>query len=292
MYVFELRTLRAESLKKLIENLQQILSETSITFDSTGVRIFEFDTHKMALVHVKLDAENFEYYECRREITIGIDMMNLSRLIKLINLHDTLTLYVDEGDLNHLGINIENSDKHARTTMRLNLLDLPNPTVEIPAVTFRCIKILQSSDFQKICRDFKVLSEQVEIKSMNDKLIFSCNTPYGTVSTIRIDEKASDETNSITQDNSKPTSGDETATDERTGQNESVEKEKEKEKEKEEEIVQGVFNLDKLVMFAKFTNLSMIVELYLKNDYPMIVKYNVANLGTIMLTLAPRADNI
>ena len=53
------------------------------------------------------------------------------------------------------------------------------------------------------------------------------------------------------------------------------------------EIVQGYFALKHLVLFTKCTNLSSSIELYLKNDYPLIIRYQVANLGEVKLCLAP-----
>ena len=53
------------------------------------------------------------------------------------------------------------------------------------------------------------------------------------------------------------------------------------------EIIQGMFSLKYLVLFTKCTNLSSSIELYLKNDYPLIIRYQVANLGEVKLCLAP-----
>ena len=53
------------------------------------------------------------------------------------------------------------------------------------------------------------------------------------------------------------------------------------------EIIQGVFSLKYLVLFTKCTNLSSTTELYVKNDYPLIIRYQVANLGEVKLCLAP-----
>jgi proliferating cell nuclear antigen len=44
-------------------------------------------------------------------------------------------------------------------------------------------------------------------------------------------------------------------------------------------------------MFTKCTNLYNMVEVYLKNNFPLILKYNVASLGEIKLCLAQR-DNV
>jgi proliferating cell nuclear antigen len=53
------------------------------------------------------------------------------------------------------------------------------------------------------------------------------------------------------------------------------------------EIVQGNFFLKHLVLFTKCTSLCPSIEMYLKNDYPLILKYTVANLGEVKLVLAP-----
>jgi proliferating cell nuclear antigen len=53
------------------------------------------------------------------------------------------------------------------------------------------------------------------------------------------------------------------------------------------EIVQGIFQLKHMVLFTKCTSLCPSIELYLKNDYPLILRYTVANLGEVKLVLAP-----
>ena len=53
------------------------------------------------------------------------------------------------------------------------------------------------------------------------------------------------------------------------------------------EIIQGVFQLKHLFLFTKCTNLCPSIEIYLKNDAPLILRYTVANLGEVKLVLAP-----
>ena len=52
-----------------------------------------------------------------------------------------------------------------------------------------------------------------------------------------------------------------------------------------------IFSLKHLLLFTKCTNLSNNIELYIKNDYPMIIRYGVANLGEIKLCLSPKLYN-
>jgi hypothetical protein len=51
-------------------------------------------------------------------------------------------------------------------------------------------------------------------------------------------------------------------------------------------VIQGEFSLKNLGYFIKCTNLCSQIEVYLENDLPLVVKYNVASLGAIKLMLA------
>ena len=57
------------------------------------------------------------------------------------------------------------------------------------------------------------------------------------------------------------------------------------------EVIQGVFSLEYLVLFSKCTNLCQNIEIYLKNDYPIIIRYNVANQGEVKFCLAPKNND-
>ena len=54
--------------------------------------------------------------------------------------------------------------------------------------------------------------------------------------------------------------------------------------------IQGVFSLKYLSLFTKCTNLCNQINLYIKNDYPLIIRYAVASLGHIKLCLAQNID--
>jgi hypothetical protein len=54
-----------------------------------------------------------------------------------------------------------------------------------------------------------------------------------------------------------------------------------------DEIVTGTFSLPHLVLFTKCTNLCNNLEIHMKNDWFMLIKYVVANLGCVQLALMP-----
>jgi hypothetical protein len=56
-------------------------------------------------------------------------------------------------------------------------------------------------------------------------------------------------------------------------------------------IVQGIYELKHLVMFGKCGTLCTHIEIYLKSDYPLVIKYQVATLGRLYLCLSPIKEN-
>lgn len=262
-YILEVRTVQSSAIKILTEGLKELLTECSIEFDDEGLKIVTMDNNHAVLVHLKLNAGNFELYYLNNQtkenkLTIGLNMIFLHKLIRTINSNDTLTLFIEANDINHLGIRIENGEKNTKTTYKIDLLDLDNANMHINPVDFKNTITLPSVDFQKICRDMKNIANTIEIKNINNQLILSCKGNFCSQETILIDnENGNNHINNTEQD----------------------------------EIIQGVYDLNYLVLFTKCTNLCNSVEIFMKNDYPLIVRYACASLGSLKLCLAPTAKS-
>ena len=254
-----IKTVQSSAFRILIEALKDILQDVNIEFDETGIKIVAMDVSHTVLVHLKLEAKNFEHYYCKKKIIIGVNMTNFFKLIKSMSNNDTLTLFIKEVDNNHLGIKIENCEKNSVTNFKLNLLDLNDESIQIPPASFDSVITMPSSDFQKLCRDMSGLSDTLEIKSVDNLLILSCKGDFCTQET-----RLGQTNNGMTfVKNNNPS-----------------------------DIVQGYFALKHLVLFTKCTNLCNSIEMYLKNNYPLIISYSVASLGNIKLCLAPQEHNL
>lgn len=259
-YALEIKTVQSSALKVLVEALKELLTECSFVVDESGLKLMTMDNGHVVLVHLKLDACRFEHFYCKRPTTLGINMLQLHKLIKTINSNDTLTLFQEDGVINHLGIRIENSDKNTRTTYKLNLLDLDHEDLGIQPMPFNNMITLPSSDFMKLIRDMHSVGAQtVEIQYVDKRLIFNTKGDFCAQETV-----LSDSDGAVKHQGGIPGC---------------------------DEIVQGVFSLKYLVMFTKCTNLCNTVSLYLRNNYPLICQYMVASLGEIKLCIAPQGGN-
>jgi proliferating cell nuclear antigen len=260
-HVLLIKTVQSVAFKTLTDALKELVTDTNIEIGPQGIKILEFCENRVVLVHLFLDATKFEHYYCPSTTIIGVNMLNFYKLIKTINSSDTLTLLMHKDDINHLGIRIENSAKNSRTTFKLQLMELDRFDISVPPTQFNTVIVMPSLDFQKICRDMKNVGDNVDIKNIGQQLFFSCEGEFCCQETILSDAPDSGG-GGITHQVSDDT-----------------------------EIVQGVFQLKYLVQFTRCTNLCNQVELYLKNDYALIVRYTIASLGEIKLCLAPQSDD-
>ena len=258
--VLTIKTVQIAPFRTLMTALKDILLETNISFQKDGIRIINMDKSHTILAHLYLNADNFEHYECKKDkIIIGVNMFHLFKLINSIDNDDTLTIYIENNDYvdgitSHLGLKFENGDIKQCKTQKLRLIEPDLEELQVPDVTFSSIINLPSSDFQKIIRDLSCISDKLEIKSVSNELIFKCSGQFASAEIHRAESDGSMEF-IVKQDASK--------------------------------IIQGEFSLKNLGYFIKCTNLCYQIEIYLENDLPLVVKYNVASLGEIKLALAP-----
>ena len=110
-YCLEIKTIQSSTIKVLIEALKEILTDTVIEISPEYIKICTMDSSHIILIHLKLDADKFEYFYCDGPKLIGVNILNLNKIIKTISNNDTLTLYMTKDDCNHLCIKIENNEK-------------------------------------------------------------------------------------------------------------------------------------------------------------------------------------
>jgi proliferating cell nuclear antigen len=261
--ILTIQTVQIAPFRTLMTALKDILLETNITFTKEGIKIINMDKSHTILAHLSLEAKNFELYECKLDkIIIGVNMFHLFKLINTIDNDDTLTIYIEEADymdgiVQFLGLKFENGEIKQHKIQKLRLIEPDNEELDVPDVKFSSVINLPSADFQKIIRDLSCISDKIEIKSVataeGAELIFKCTGGFAHAEIRRAESDGNMEFIQK-QDISK--------------------------------IIQGEFSLKNLGYFIKCTNLCSQIEMYLENDLPLIVKYNVASLGVIKLALA------
>lgn len=292
--IIELKTTQSSAIKILVDTLNSLLTDVNITFypqqdDDThyesddseyeidsessdnslvnsakkskvnkkgGVVIKEVNKTITVLVYCKLDGfEEYKYNYHKNKLMIGVKLPNLLKCLKCMTHFDTMSWIIEEEDMNKLVVILESTERNEKKIFKLNLMDLDDEKYEIEPVQFPYCITMPSQDFHKYCKDMaSVMANKMDIQCTSNMVFLSGKSDIGSVD-FQVGESIGGLQIDVNTDKN--------------------------------EIVQGNFELKYLTIFTKCTNLCNEVKLFLKNDYALVVRYQVAALGEIKLVLSP-----
>lgn len=275
MKILEIVTEHVGPFKVLIEVLKEMLPETNIDIiyqkggnpdgkkDRSGMRITAIDITKTVLINLKLDAKNFSTFKCKKQrMTLGVNLQYLFKLIKSIDKEDNLIFYQELENKNLLNIRVVNQDNGKETEFDLKLLEIEKSKMKIPNVECEASVTMNSQEFHKLCREMNQIAEFVDIRCLKNKIVFTCKGDYANRKTTYRTDDVDGRGNKKVHINYSEKLGDSF-------------------------IVQGIYELKNLVVFAKCATLCNEIEIFLKSDYPLFIQYTVATLGRLLLCFSP-----
>ena len=97
--VLTIKTVQIQPIRNMITAIKDVLTDATITYTSSGLKIINFDKTHTILVNVILHSEKFELYDCKPEkIIICANTMHLFKVISTMSNDDTLSMYIDNDD--------------------------------------------------------------------------------------------------------------------------------------------------------------------------------------------------
>jgi proliferating cell nuclear antigen len=277
-YLVKITTLQPSNFKALFGILKENdIIDANINIMSDGLEILEMDSSHTVIAHVVLTANNFDDYHCKKPIKIGVDTINLTKILKSVGAKDILTIFVEdkkEQDVTDdssmglsFGLLIENSSKGQISKVYIDTIDVNDPHIEVPDLNYPYHIQMPSTDLQSIMTSMKNIGgDVIKVLFIKETLQFYTKGEVGVLETTRSKTNKEDfsikiETNDSADDQSR--------------------------------IIEIYVKLEKIVEFTKCSNLSPMATIYLKNDYPLFLEYDVGSLGFIRLGLSPhkKPDN-
>tara|TARA_E500000178_G_scaffold356448_1_gene434457 strand:- start:5952 stop:6731 length:780 start_codon:yes stop_codon:yes gene_type:complete len=250
--IVEFKTVQSNAIRILIEALKDILTDVNLQITHDGLKIISMDGSKQAVVNLKLDACKFEKFYCNSPIIAGLNMTSLYKIIKSVKNTDIITFYILSNSTTKLHIQIENKEKKTNILTILKLLDIDDDLLEIPNIEFETVKTMPSNDFQSYIRELAIITNKITLESNNNTFSLSGEGDFAETKINVGDSNIVDIKNNISS--------------------------------------KGIFHIKYLLLFTKSTNLCTTVEIYLKDQFPLILVYNVANLGKLQYCLAPLVE--
>jgi len=256
--MFEARLLQGNILKRLMESIKDLVTDANFDCSSSGISLQAMDSSHVSLVALFLRSEGFEHYRADRNISLGINLSSMSKVLKCSGSDDIITLKAeDNGD--QVTFMFESPKQNRISHFSLKLMDIDSEHLGIPDTEYRCVVKMPSQEFQRICREIAIIGDTVKISASKDGVKFSVNGDLGTGSII-------------------------------CKQGGSIDDEEDAIQIKLEEEVSLTFALRYLNFFAKATPLSTKVCLKMSPDVPLVVEYSIEEMGHIRFYLAPKIE--
>jgi proliferating cell nuclear antigen len=258
--MFEARMTQGGMLKKITEAMKDLVTEANFDCSATGISLQAMDSSHVSLVALLLRAEGFDHFRCDRQISLGINLGSMGKVLKCCNNDDIVTLKADD-NADSMTFMFENQSQDRISDFELKLMDIDSEHLGIPDTDYKSTIKLPANEFQRICRDLSILGDTVTIAVGKDGVKFSVTGEMGSGNM------------TIRQNTSVDTKEDEQVTIEM------------------EEPVTLNFALRYLNFFTKATPLSGSVVLCLSKDVPLVVEYRMEDLGHIRFYLAPKIED-
>ena len=201
------------------------------------------DASHVSLCSLTLRESGFDHFRCDRNLSLGLNLGNLAKILKCAGNDDSVTLKAeDEPDT--LTLMFENEKADRISDFELKLMEIETEHLGIPNEEYKCTVSMPSAEFQRIVRDLAVIGETCTIACTKEGVQFSVEGDLGKGNvTVRQSPGAVDE------------------------------KEEEQVKIHMEEPVTLSFALRYLGFFTKATPLGPTVKLHMSPEVPIVVEY-------------------
>ena len=94
--MFEAILPEANTLKKIIESIKDLVTDVNIDVTPQGLSLQAMDSSHVALVSLVLKHAGFSTYRADRSMTLGISISNFAKVLKLANPDDEVHLRADD----------------------------------------------------------------------------------------------------------------------------------------------------------------------------------------------------
>lgn len=247
---FNIRNNDIEPLRKLFHSLRNFFDIVTLNITSEGLHILEINNKNTVLIELKVPLNNFEEYRVNKDVRLHINLRLFCSLIEN-TMNEGYLIRKNEGEM-YWYLDIKNNNNRIES-YSINLFDREyGGNTIIPDHNFEYgvdISIKQYIDL--IEKNRYIPSSIINIRKYYQKLIFLCYENEGWEKIVWNDMKNICNTDHVGVINNYYSYGD---------------------------ILLG----KSLIYLCKST-----IQMYLKKDYPMIIKFNISNLGELNLCYAP-----
>lgn len=275
MEIANIKTVHTSIIKKLFKILSNTVDDVRIDFikenddddkhvNNGGLRLMALDELSTLLVFIKLKSETFEQFNviCNYSAKFEVNDDNFKEFINNIDDNSSMIISMNKNDENNIHFGSQDSLKY--TQYKQPIIDDTSPCGLPRDTMFKINVIIDVNDLVAACNQISKFSKYVEIECCDEKITFSStdkNKSYSVTYMKNIDNQNGVRIitlNSPIDDSS---------------------------------VVKEIYNMNDIVKTFDYGKLCSEIQLFLKNDYPMFVQYDIQSelksIGKMLIGLSP-----
>lgn len=284
--MFEAKFEKASQLKKIVDAMKDLVNEANLECSSKGITLQAMDSSHVSLISLSLLRESFNHYRCDRNISIGLNLANLTRILKCAANDDSVVMKAqDEGRA--IEFTFEGDEGERISEFELNMMDIESEHLGIPETDYKCVVSMPSGEFQRIIRDIGTLGDAITIGVNKEGIRFFVKGDVGNGNILRKQSSKAQSSSRMEEDDGEDKKPKKT----KKAASEESDNDHGKTSITVDEPVELKFALRYLSHFTKATPLSENVYLHLSENVPLMVEYRIeGDMGSIQFYLAPRIE--
>ncbi|KAF6205745.1 hypothetical protein GE061_019918 [Apolygus lucorum] len=257
--MFEARLVQSSILKKVLDAIKDLLNEATFDCSDSGMQLQAMDNSHVSLVSLNLRSDGFDKYRCDRNLSMGINLGSMFKIMKCAANDDILTIKAQD-NADTVMFMFESPNQEKVSDYEMKLMDIDQEHLGIPETDYSSIIKMPSGEFSRICKDLSQFGESMVISCTKEGVKFSAAGDVGSANI-------------------------------KLAQTSNVDKEEEAVIIEMQEPVTLTFACRYLNSFTKATPLSGQVILSMSADVPLVVEYKIGEIGQIRYYLAPKIED-
>ena len=257
-------TVQGSTIRGLLETLKDVVYESCFKFTKQGIKLVTLDSSRKSLVYLHLEAPSFDKYICNEELVAGVNLSSFTKLLKSVS-KNIVTIFIERHDPYKLGLIVENVEKKRVSLFKVPILDIEFSDLKTPEVSHDTKIQIQSVDFQKLCRELITLGDIVEIQTDGINISFSAGSETGPGQVTEFCQNSDDDDSDFDGDDDNFI----------------------KRKRQRMQPFCEKYELKYLSLFSKSSALSTFVDISMSENKPLVLKYQVGNLGVLIFMVSP-----
>jgi hypothetical protein len=266
MYIiFKASTREGHVLKTFVEILQHNLKSVIFELSKDNILLRTMNDGRTVLFDLKLNSECFSIFyvkytnkksdiidEKTGKILVGLNLVHFYKMLKQIKKRDSIELFINDENMEELGIKIIPKEKNRTTTSFIKIQHIQSIDTDVPEGYGKPV-LIPSGEFQKMCKGLTQISNVTQISAKGFTIKFSSDAGDVMKRCTEFGENDSDEESNIDDDD--------------------------KEEYKDE------YETEQLIKISKIAGLNSFMKIYTKEGLPLLLKSNVGSLGELCIYL-------